>query len=1011
MFSFSTILFSFTIFAIFTFLSFSSATPRQIQVPGSILIGGLFPIHESSRNTSGSTLCGRIKADQGVQRMVSMLYALEQINKNHRILPGIQLGAQILDSCSVETHALEQSLQFIQSVCAEGEQQYFNEKLSLISEQNNKGRKIAAVIGAASSQVSVMVSSMLQLFKIPMVSYSSTGVELSEKPRFAYFSRVVPPDNLQAKAMAHLVAALGWNYVHAIVDTGSYGERGMDSFRAAATDLNICIDGDVHKISRRWTDEQYEELLLRMRNSKARGVVMFVDEDNLRRFLSNLKRLIILSEKTKPYMPRLRNYFWFVASDSWGVKVSVVKGFEHIINGAITVAPKVRYLQGFAEYFAALGPSNTFLSEYWQFMNCSEHFHPNFGSCFKTQSHYFKQEAYVPFVYDAVQLVAKALHNYIKEDCGFDRQWEDCELAKNGFDGKRLQKLYRNVSLIDGQPPLIDANGDGNGQYSIFQLDERGLYRRVGGWIDNELIDLDVADIRAGLQRIVTATGTIEEDINYIPLSVCSLPCAEGHYRAYQDQSCCWTCIPCIQCPLGEVPNAELSICEPIRPIHLDWDSPWAFVPAIFSSVGLLATCAVTAVFIRYNYTPVVMASGRELCYCMLAGIALCYGVTFVLVSPPSELVCTLTRILIGLSMATVYAAILVKTNRLTRVFKPNSALRPKWIGPTAQVFFCAILASVQLGIALVWIWVEPQELLFNIHRATLSHLLISLFYCGILIIACTIYAFKTREIPENFNETRLIGFTMYSTSILWLAFGPIYFATQNNFRIQLTSLCITISLSGTVALTCFFAPKVYICLFQPYKNVRTRSSAVGKLVNQQMRFISQITSPEQQSAGQYNKLPISSYCTVSTNGGYSETPSAGNVPQPPLSVLRRRSSVATCFIAQNQNSTAEMPRKYLRRMETISNAGSGHHSDLERIRRRSQESQQLQQENLHQNLLYSPAEMCRRRHSANVKRRRSSAASSSSNSRRSSSTTLLIGPQKEKNLKMRLMKNVLQLC
>uniref|UniRef100_A0A914M1Q8 Uncharacterized protein n=1 Tax=Meloidogyne incognita TaxID=6306 RepID=A0A914M1Q8_MELIC len=89
------------------------------------------------------------------------------------------------------------------------------------------------------------------------------------------------------------------------------------------------------------------------------------------------------------------------------------------------------------------------------------------------------------------------------------------------------------------------------------------------------------------------------------------------------------------------------------------------------------------------------------------------------------------------------------------------------------------------------------------------------------------------------------------------------------------------------------------------------------------------------------------------------------------------------------------MPRKYLRRMETISNAGSGHHSDLERIRRRSQESQQLQQENLHQNLLYSPAEMCRRRHSANVKRRRSSAASSSSNSRRSSSTTLLIGPSK----------------
>lgn len=46
------------------------------------------------------------------------------------------------------------------------------------------------------------------------------------------------------------------------------------------------------------------------------------------------------------------------------------------------------------------------------------------------------------------------------------------------------------------------------------------------------------------------------------------------------------------------------------------------------------------------------------------------------------------------------------------------------------------------------------------------------------------------------------------------------------------------ISLSGTVALWCFFAPKAYIVLFQPYKNVRNRQSAVGRLVNQQMRFI-----------------------------------------------------------------------------------------------------------------------------------------------------------------------------
>ncbi|KAI1726295.1 receptor family ligand binding region domain-containing protein [Ditylenchus destructor] len=279
-----------------------AAANRQVLLPGDIILGGLFPIHEAGRNATMQ--CGRIKADQGVQRMVAMLFALEHINSNSKLLPGIQLGAQILDTCSVETHALEQSLEFIKTAmstsdrlsCADGSR----------SSAFQRQQPVAAVVGAASSQVSVMVASMLQLFKIPMLSYSSTGVELSEKPRFAYFSRVVPPDNLQAKAMAHLVAKLEWTYVHAIADTGSYGERGMDSFRAAAIELGICIDGDVHKVTRRWTDDQFEELISRMRHTnKARGVVMFVDEDNLS---SSLGQFITRDNSSPATIHHLRQF-------------------------------------------------------------------------------------------------------------------------------------------------------------------------------------------------------------------------------------------------------------------------------------------------------------------------------------------------------------------------------------------------------------------------------------------------------------------------------------------------------------------------------------------------------------------------------------------------------------------------------------------------------------------------------------------------------------------------------
>ena len=79
----------------------------------------------------------------------------------------------------METHALEQSLEFIKSVMSNSDGLTCSDG----SRATYQRQPVAAVVGAASSQVSVMVASMLQLFKIPMLSYSSTGVDLSEKPR------------------------------------------------------------------------------------------------------------------------------------------------------------------------------------------------------------------------------------------------------------------------------------------------------------------------------------------------------------------------------------------------------------------------------------------------------------------------------------------------------------------------------------------------------------------------------------------------------------------------------------------------------------------------------------------------------------------------------------------------------------------------------------------------------------------------------------------------------------
>lgn len=82
----------------------------------------------------------------------------------------------------------------------------------------------------------------------------------------------------------------------------------------------------------------------------------------------------------------------------------------------------------------------------------------------------------------------------------------------------------------------------------------------------------------------------------------------------------------------------------------------------------------------------------------------------------------------------------------------------------------------------------------------------------------CTVYAFKTRNVPENFNEAKFIGFTMYTTLVIWIAFVVIYLSSDH----KVTTLCLCISFSALFALFLLFFPRCYIILFKPEKNNRS---------------------------------------------------------------------------------------------------------------------------------------------------------------------------------------------
>lgn len=327
---------------------------------------------------------------------------------------------------------------------------------------------------------------------------------------------------------------------------------------------------------------------------------------------------------------------------------------------------------------------------------------------------------------------------------------------------------------------------------------------------------------------------------------MCSRPCNRGERISYyQNQRCCWSCHNCTEyqyllnpetcadCPNGTVPNRFLNSCTTIPPEYLGYSSGVAIVALVYSFLGIVFTGFVIVIFILYRDTPVVKASGRELSFVLLGGIVYCYLMTFVLVAKPSDFICGMQKFNIGICFTICYSALLIKTNRINRIFSAGkkTVKRPKFISPKSQLIICALSVGIQVVIVILWLLISPPKAeyiypmrdknLLVCRTAVGEEYIIGLAYPVVLLIVCCVYAILTRKIPEAFNESRYIGLTVYTTCIIWLAFVPIFFSTASNIPVRIASLCFCISLSATVSLACLFAPKLYIILLRPSRNVR----------------------------------------------------------------------------------------------------------------------------------------------------------------------------------------------
>ncbi|XP_039548993.1 metabotropic glutamate receptor 4 isoform X3 [Pimephales promelas] len=692
--------------------------------------------------------------------------------------------------------------------------------------------------------------------QIPQVSYASTAPELSDNTRYDFFSRVVPPDTYQAQAMVDIVRAMRWNYVSTVASEGNYGESGVDAFiQKSREEGSVCISQSV-KIPREPKPGEFDKIIKRLgENPNARVVIIFASEDDIRRLLQAAKK----ANQT--------GHFLWVGSDSWGSKISPVLHQEEMAEGAVTILPKRQSIRGFDRYFTSRtlenNRRNIWFAEFWENnFNCKLSRHAlKKGSGIKKCTNQerigkdssYEQEGKVMFVIDAVYAMAHALHNMHKDLC--PGKVGLCS-KMDPVDGTLLLKYIRAVKIsgIAGNPVQFNENGDAPGRYDIYQYQIKNTtaeYKIIGQWTDQLHLNMRTMQWPGGGKQV--------------PTSICSLPCKPGwRKKIVKGISCCWHCercdgyqyqadlYTCKMCRYDLRPNKNHTGCQPIPIVKLEWSSPWAVIPVLIAIVGIMATLFVVVTFIRYNDTPIVKASGRELSYVLLTGIFLCYATTFLMISTPDVGICSLRRIFLGLGMSISYAALLTKTNRIYRIFEQGkmTVSAPRFISPASQLVITFSLISVQLLGVCIWFAVDPSkafidfedqrtvnpEMARGVLKCDISDLsLICLLgYSMLLMVTCTVYAIKTRGVPETFNEAKPIGFTMYTTCIIWLAFIPIFFGTSQSTEkmyIQTTTLTISVSLSASVSLGMLYMPKVYVVLFHPEQNVAKRSTRSLKAV------------------------------------------------------------------------------------------------------------------------------------------------------------------------------------
>ncbi|XP_053279288.1 extracellular calcium-sensing receptor [Pleuronectes platessa] len=824
-----------------------SSSAQGLFQDGDLVIGGLFSLYNNppaiDQEFTQQPLyqsCSSLE-DLPLQYIYAMVFALEEINLSTTLLPGVKLGYHIHDSCALPLWALRAALSLVGG------------------DGSSCDPPVPLIIGGDSSITAVILSQLLGPLSVPLMSYTASCPCLSDRRQFPNFFRTMPSDIYQARAIAQLAIRLKWTWIGAVVAKNSYGLTAIKIFQEETQGAGVCL-AFVETLRRENIVSDAKQAALAIQASSAKVILIFTWYTDVRELFLQLAERNVTDRQ-------------FLASEAWSTSVNLL---EHpstlkVARGVLGVAIRSSPIPGFEKYLRNLNPSHRpddkFLREFWEKMfNCR----PGSSNLSSSTTLPSRAEQRVPLplcdgteslevvqnlftdtsqlrvtynVYLAAYAAAHALHSLLScpnNDRSPGNSSSTCSFPKHIQPIEVLQHLSR-VNFTTPQGEMFYFQGaDVPAKYDLvnWQKTPEGRLKLVLiGRVDGFDIHLNESDIQ-------WSTGS-----NQVPVSVCSESCPPGTRTASRkgEPVCCFDCIPCADgeisnttgsphcdpCPSEFWSNTDRTACVPRQLDFLSFNETLGITLTTVAISGVVVTTAVFVMFLYYRQTPMVRANNSELSFLLLLSLKFCFLCSLLFIGRPSVWACRFQQAAFGISFVLCVSCLQVKTIVVLAAFRstrPGAGSLMKWFGPGQQRGSVCVFTCIQVIICVIWLSLSPPlpepdleipglKVTLKCAMASVVGFSLVLGYIGLLACSCLLLAFLARKLPDNFNEAKLITFSMLIFCAVWVAFVPAYVSSPGKYAVAVEIFAILASSYGL--LFCIFAPKCFIILLRPEKNTK----------------------------------------------------------------------------------------------------------------------------------------------------------------------------------------------